>query len=212
MAEASPSAETPKTEDQPKKSKGLPTIAKVGIGCFVLLFIIGAVITVVGGWLAKKAGTSILEKAIESKTGVKTNLSDIEKGKMSFTDTKTGQSVQVGTGKIPDNFPKDFPVYPGAKVTSSLSGSDKGLKNGFWLTLSSTDTLDTVSSYYKSNLKTNGWTVKTTLETTSNVTLGISKNTMEGTVTIDRSGDVKETTILIILGEGTGTSQPTPTP
>ena len=33
------------------------------------------------------------------KTGVKTDLKDIEKGKLTFTDTKTGQTVNVGYGR-----------------------------------------------------------------------------------------------------------------
>ena len=34
---------------------------------------------------------------------------------MTFTDSKTGAKVNVGGGSVPDAFPKDFPLYPGAK-------------------------------------------------------------------------------------------------
>lgn len=208
MADDTPASDTPKTPAVPAKSKGLPTIAKVAIGCVAVLIVLGIVSTLVVGYVVKKAGKTILEKAIESKTGVKTNLEDVAKGKMTFTDEKTGQKVEVGTGKIPDTFPKDFPVYPGSKVTSSLSGTGTEEKNGFWLTLTTQDAFDKVAAYYKTNLKSNGWKTSSTLETATNLTLAVGKGTLEGTLTVGREADAKETTILIILGESTATTTP----
>ena len=51
------------------KSSGIKPIVVIGVGCLILLFIVGTVI-------------------------LKTNLQDIEKGKVTFTDTKTGQTVK----------------------------------------------------------------------------------------------------------------------
>src|SRR3989344_3507920 len=86
----------------------------VGIGCLVLLVLLGVGSTIVTKFFAKQIGTGLVEKAIESKTGVKTNIEDLEKGKMTFTDEKTGAKVDIGTNEVPDTFPKDFPLYPGA--------------------------------------------------------------------------------------------------
>lgn len=205
MAETTPVTESTTSSDTPKKSKGLPTIAKVAIGCVAILIVLGIVSTLLVGWVVKKAGTSLFEKAIESQTGVKTNIEDIEKGKMTFTDEKSGQSVELGTEKIPETFPKDFPIYPGAKVTSSLSGSGQEKQGGFWVTFTTPDAFDAVTTFYKTNLKANGWVAKGTLETDTNLTQTVTKGKLEGSITIDRSEDAAETTILIMLGDGTGT-------
>ncbi len=175
----------------------------IGIGCFILLVILGVVGTMVAKFFAK----GIISGVIESKTGVKTNLKDIENGKMTFTDSKTGAKVDIGTGKVPDTFPKDFPVYPGAKVTSSLSGAASGKNNGFWLTLSTGDALDKVTEYYKKQLVANGWTIGATYTAGDTMTETATKGTWNGSLSLTRGGDTKETQIVIILGE----ESPTPT-
>lgn len=182
-------------------SKGLPKPLILVIVIFVILFILGTALTVVGGFFAKKFAKGAIESAIQKQTGVKTNLSDLEKGKMTFTDPKTGSTVEIGSEKIPDSFPKDFPVYPGAKVTSSLSGNGQAENGGFWLTLTTGDSLEKVSSYYKDNLKSKGWTITSTLTTDTNLTLGVTKGSWDGSVTANREGEAKETTIVIVLGQ-----------
>ncbi len=203
--------EEAKTETK-SPSSGLKTILLVGMGCLVILFIVGALISVAGGALFKKAGLSFFQSALEKKTGVKTNLGDLEKGKLTFTDKESGAKVEIGTGKVPDNFPKDFPLYPNAKVSGSLSGANQGKSGGFWLTFTTSDALDKVVAYYKTNLTANGWKTTATLETGDNITWTVTKGTLEGTVTIDRASDSKETSILIILSEKETTPAATETP
>src|SRR5258706_15106199 len=169
----------------------------IGIGCFVVLVLLG----IAGTFIAKFFAKGLISGVIESKTGVKTNLKDIENGKMTFTDSKTGAKVDIGTGKVPDTFPKDFPVYPGAKVTSSLAGAASGKNNGFWLTLSTGDALDTVAMYYKNQLVANGWTIGSTYTAGDTVTETVTKGTWSGSLTLTQGGDKKETQIVIILGQ-----------
>lgn len=102
---------------------GLPPIVKTGIIIVVVLIILGTVGSLISGFILKKAGTAILNKTFEGQTGIKTNIEDIEKGKMTLTDPKTGAKIEVNTGKIPDNFPKNFPVYPGSKIAGTVSGN-----------------------------------------------------------------------------------------
>src|SRR3990167_10372220 len=68
------------------------------------------------------------------------------KGKLTFTDTKTGETVNIGGEKLPDTFPKDFPIYPGAKIVSSVSS------NGLLVTFTAPDGLDKVVPFYKNGL------------------------------------------------------------
>lgn len=171
----------------------------IGIGCLVLLFIVGAGISMFFKFFAKKA----IEGAIQNKTGI--NISDAEKGKVTFTDTKTGAKVDIGSNKVPDTFPKDFPIYPGAKVTSSLSGAEAGKSNGFWLTMSTTDSVDTVTAFYKTQLANSGWTIESTYTANDTTTETVKKGDMSGSLAISRDASSKETQIVIILGTDAGT-------
>lgn len=206
--------ETKKTKEPEKlqstKKKGLPTIIKVGLGCIIVLVVLGVVLSILGGFILKKLGSTFLSKSIEQKTGIQSNLSDIEKGKVSFTDPKTGAKLDVGSGTIPEGFPKDFPVYPGAKILSSLTGNQSGQGNGFWLTLSTSDSVDQVKSYYETNLKANGWTFEPTIGASSGVSWTVTKDKLNGYLTIDKSSGTNQTAILIVLGEGSTVTPPSP--
>ncbi len=193
---------TPETKTESTAAKPL---ILVGLGCLVILVVIGLGVTVAMKFVAKKAGVSLLENVIEKKTGVNTDLSDLEKGKMTFTDNKTGQTVDIGSGEIPQSFPKDFPVYQGAKVTGSLSGGQAGEGNGFWLTLSTTDATNKVVDFYKEALKINGWEVQSTMAVDGATTYTVTKGKMSGSVSVSKGGDNEQagTSIVIALGENT---------
>ncbi len=167
----------------------------IGIGCFILLFLIGVGMTIFFKFFAKKA----IETVIENKTGV--NISDAEQGKMTFTDEKTGAKVDIGSNKVPDTFPKDFPIYPGAKVTSSLSGAEAGENSGFWLTMTSSDSVEKVTAFYKTELAKKGWKVDSTFSANNTVTETVSKSGWTGSLAITKDEDATETQIVIILGQ-----------
>lgn len=201
--------EEKKTEKpESTKKRGLPKIVKIGLGCLIFLIVLGVILAILGGFLFRKLGSALVSKSIEQKTGIQTNLSDIEKGKVSFTDPKTGAKLDVGGGTIPADFPKDFPVYPGSKVLSSLSGNQSGQGNGFWLTLSTPDPVDQVKSYYETNLKANGWTFESTIGAGTGVNWTVAKGNLNGYLTIDKSSDTNQTAVLIVLGEGQTVTPP----
>lgn len=198
--------------DTKNEKKGKNPIVFVGIGCLVLLVVLGVVSSLFMRFFSQRVGLGMLQGAIESKTGVKTNLQDIEKGKLSFTDPKTGSKVDIGSGKIPDTFPKDFPIYSGAKVTSVMSGSEKGKNNGFWITLSTPDTLERVSEFYTSKLTANGWETVATYSAGDTNTQSVKKGLYSGSVAMTRASSAKETEIMIILGQDSNTPEPTESP
>lgn len=188
-------------EEKTEKKQTSPLIY-IAIGCVALLFLIGAGTTIFFRFFAKR----MIQGAIENKTGIKTNLSGLEQGKMTFTDTKTGAQVNVGSGQIPDTFPKDFPVYPGAKVTSSLAGAQAGKNNGFWLTLSTPDSVDKVTSFYKTQLAANGWTVESTFTANNTLTESVTKTGWSGSLAV--TSENNQTQMVIILGQDNATPTP----
>ncbi len=196
-----------KVAQKAEKKKTNPLVF-VGVGCLVLIVVAGLAISLVVRFFAKRVGLGMLQGVIENRTGVKTNLQDLENGKMTFTDPKTGSKVDIGSNKVPDTFPKEFPLYPGAKVTSSLSGAQAGKSNGFWLTLSTPDATDAVTSYYKAQLAANTWTVQQTFTTGDTTTETVTKGAWTGSLSITKSSSDKETQIVIVLGS----EEATPTP
>ncbi|MBI5093027.1 MAG: hypothetical protein HZB26_11390 [Candidatus Hydrogenedentes bacterium] len=142
-------------------------VARVGLS----LVVIGLPLAGCG-----KAKETVVEKAIEaaaSKDGAKV---DIEKGKMTIT-TKDGEStltsneqgnaltmktpegtVTVSSGenaKVPDDFPKDIPLYPGAKPATVTSSSEK---MEFMLTFTTKDPVEKVGEHFKKEVTAQGWT------------------------------------------------------
>lgn len=160
-----------------------PMVA-VGIGGLALVVIAGV----------------LLQGVIKNRTGIKTNLQDVEKGKLTVTDTKTGQTVNVGGEKLPDAFPKDFPIYPGAKVVASVSNTQQGKGNGLLVTFTASDGLDKVVPFYKNGLSTNGWTITSSFDSDTLQTWAITKGTTEGSVSITTSA-TDPLTIVVALGE-----------
>jgi len=204
--QTTPAPEVKPAETTKKSSSALKPILIAGCGCFVVLFVSGVILSMLGGYIFKKAGTGMLQNVIESKTGVKTDLSGLEKGELTFTDKETGETVEVGTGKIPADFPKDFPLYPEAKLSGSLSGSAKDKDAGYWLTFTTPDGLEKVVSYYKTNLPKSGWEETATFTANETTTWAVTKGTMEGTVAVSREKEARETTILVMLGQNSKSS------
>jgi hypothetical protein len=202
-------ADSKKSES--KKSSMSPLVG-LGIGCLVILVVFGIVASLAMRFFAKRIGTSLVQSVIENKTGVKTNLQDLEQGKLSFTDNKTGQKLDIGSGKLPDSFPKDFPIYPGSTVVSAISGNQVGQGNGFYIIFSTKDASSTVLSYYKSHFKTNGWAIDSTTEMGGISSLGVSKGKQEGTLVVSVDSGKGETGIAVTLSEKSETTTPEETP
>lgn len=194
---------------QPKKK--IPTLAIVGIGCLGLLLLAGIGTTIAGKLLFSKLGANLVKQGIESKTGVKIDTSG-KNGAISMTNPKTGESVNIGQQKLPDNFPKDFPIYPGAKPTGSLSGNNqKEQSQGFWIVMSTPDSLDKVKSFYAAALAKNSWTINNTMTINDMSTFTVNNSSLSGGVTVNRGKDDKATTITITLGSETVTPTPADT-
>ncbi len=80
------------------------------------------------------------------------------KGNNVTVKTADGSVVVSGDGvKLPEDFPKDVPVYPGAKIASAVSSAQSGT-SGHMVTLETSDSPDKIATFYKA--KFSGWQVK----------------------------------------------------
>lgn len=108
--------------------------------------------------VANKVGEVAAEKVLESAT----NGGDVQITNDSFTYTDSNTNTTLSYGEdiaLPSDFPDDVPVYDDAKVTSSMSSSSDGSYN---VTMSSTDSFDSINSFYASEIVKDGWKIDNT--------------------------------------------------
>jgi len=202
-------ASTSNTEEFSKKSKPLPMGIKILIGCVGLLVILGIIMGTLGTVIFSKFGLNFMKKAVETKTGVRL---DAEGKTMTIKDSKTGAEINVGEGKIPTGFPKDFPLYPGAKVEGNISGVENQAGKGFWLIMTTADTSEKVSAFYETNLPKSGWIVGSTMNIGPSSTWEVIKGDTGGTVMVAADDKTKGTSIVITLAPKEKTTPTEPIP
>jgi hypothetical protein len=197
---------------QPVKKSKLPFPVVFGIGCLVVVILslvaFSIAFAVAGKLVFSPFGENFLKSTIEKMTGIK-----VENGKngekLSIINQKTGESVELGEGKIPANFPKDFPLYPGALPEGTAIGSEQTTGKGFWLLLGSSDSLSKVTSYYDEQLEAKGWTIEETNILGDGSTKKVKKEKLAGNIIISWNQKDSKTTILITL-EPTNEGNPEP--
>jgi hypothetical protein len=62
------------------------------------------------------------------------------------------------TAEVPDNFPNDIPIYPGAEPAQGKGGEVKGSQNS-GVQLLSNDSPGLIFGFYEDSLKSNGWQI-----------------------------------------------------
>jgi hypothetical protein len=69
-------------------------------------------------------------------------------------DVKPIEDLIDRSGKIPDDFPRNVPVYPGAKVVGTMAiHADSGTKHGYVVWLETVDPFQQVNGYYDGALQ-----------------------------------------------------------
>lgn len=179
-----------------KKSKPLPTIAIVAIGCVGILIILSILMGTIGSVIFSKFGLNFMKKAVENKTGVSL---DTQGKTMTIKDKESGAEINVGEGKIPSGFPKDFPLYSGAKVAGNITGTENKAGKGFWIMMTTTDASDKVTAFYETNLPKSGWIVGSTMNIGPSSTWEVTKGNMTGAVIVAADEEEKGTSIVITL-------------
>lgn len=145
--------------------------------------------------ITEKVAEKAAEKAVEAQTGGKVDI-DSNSGSMKIKDEKTGAVVEWGTqAKLPDNWPSDVPVYPGAAIRASMSTND-----GSSLSLETTDSIDKVSSFYKGKLS--GFKKEAEMDMGATKIVSYSEGKRKVSLTFsesDKSDDKKTTAIQMIV-------------
>ncbi|NLW55619.1 MAG: hypothetical protein GX050_03170 [Firmicutes bacterium] len=160
---------------------------KAGIALTALL-VIGAVCMIFGFGRnsSPRRSTDLTSKILSGITG-----EDIELGQKG-SRFKIGD-LSFGSG-LPENFPKDIPVYPRAEIDGFIGGKDDEL-SGSTTILTSGDSAGEIYDYYLKNLEAKGWSV-TPQDLVEMKMISFQKDKRSGVITINP----KETECDILIG------------
>jgi hypothetical protein len=126
-----------------------------------------------------------MEKQIEHATGGEADV-DMSRESISITSkTDEGEvKMQVGGNvALPDAFPEDVFVYPGAKIESAIQ-----MPEGFSVNMLSSDKKDRITESYQKQMAKKGWTMQTSMDMGSQLMLIFEKNERAANVAIVDEG------------------------
>ncbi len=105
-------------------------------------------------------------------------------GTMNVSAESGGMVMTMGDdAKIPAEFPKDFPVYAGLKLSMAHSDSASGT---FMVQGATPDALDKVAEFYVKGMKDNGWTETMNMTQPEMRNLTYTKDTRSANVTLSK--------------------------
>lgn len=108
--------------------------------------------------------------------------------------TPGGGEIAFGVGvRLPDGFPKDVPIYPGATIFSSATGSDDDLA----VVLNVDVSTSKVFNYYIDELSRRGWTIDEQTSTAFGSTVDAQKGSRKVAVLVLGSNEACTVTITI---------------
>lgn len=107
---------------------------------------------------------------------------------------RTSGGETVLQGAVPDDFPKDVTIYKGSNVSSSTES-----KSGFSVTLTTSDSVKTVTDFYTSTLKKNEWVIQSNSTVLETSLITADKGKMSLVMTINRDETTGDKTIITIV-------------
>lgn len=110
---------------------------------------------------------------------------DVSTMKITGSDGKQ-VSVDFNAGSVPADYPKDIPVYGGAKTVMAQSTNEK---NAHTLMLETADPVNKIADFYKSELEKNGWKTENTVATGEMHMMNATKDKRDLLVQIMNSND-----------------------
>lgn len=160
-----------------------------------MLVIVVAVVVVFGKTIYGKATNGLYNTFLSQMFGKGVT---VDSGGESITFKEGNSKVTVeNQGKLPDEFPKDFPVYPEAQITGSwTSTGDRG--TGISVVWEAKGPLDKIVAFYKSELPRNGWKVTSNFDSQESSTLSFEKEDKNGFMGVAKDND--KATISVTLG------------
>jgi len=99
-------------------------------------------------------------------------------------------------GELPEDFPKDLPIYKNSKLVSKWSSTDEE-NEAISIVLETSDSLAKVSDYYKLELEKTGWDITSTFSQEDSSVYSFEKGDKEGILGITNADDKVSISITI---------------
>ncbi len=182
------------------------TVAATGSSKKGLYIVIGVLALVIIGFLMRDSLGLTHKVSVAGMNGEVTKKLD-----GSTTYTNDYGTVTTGATKVPDNWPSDAPVYTNATVSQSTTSNMMGT-NGFQVTLTTSDSTQTILDFYKSKLTSSGWKslypgqAITGTQAGANTTLMAKKDNRTFMLLITTNKDTGKQVITSIVGTTPDTS------
>lgn len=145
----------------------------------------------------QQAAQRAIEREIEQETGDDADVDVNADGSMRI-QTKEG-TYNAGNNQLPEDWPKDAPIYAGATIQFSGSANPATGKPGAAAVLVTSDSVADVVTYYKAELKKQGWTISSTMEAQGTTIMGATKGDRALSLMIGSADG--QTSITIGIGE-----------
>ena len=142
--------------------------------------------------LAEKATEAAIEAVADDGKGGKAKV-DLSKGTFTVTDDKGGslKFAAGGGAKVPETWPKDFPVFAGAKVTMAMD-----TPNGSTVSFETADPPAKVYGYYASTMPGQGWKINVRTSVDDGGTLMMTKDPKRSATVVVSSAGGKTNVVL----------------
>jgi hypothetical protein len=163
-------------------------------GIVVAVLVALAALQAVSGFAGRKMVETMMEKSSGDKADVNVNADGTVNVKTEDGEFTTGNTM-------PKDWPNDAPAYPGATVEYSASGTPTDGKAGSAIIMMSDDNVATITAYYETTLKTNGWTVSDTMESGTTTILSATKDTRTLSLMISEADGKTAVTLAVETGE-----------
>jgi hypothetical protein len=145
------------------------------------------------------AKEKVTEGVVSGMTGGKVKM-DATDGGAVFTDPETGSKMAMGEDlEIPASFPKDVPIYAGAKAKAIVM-AESGDKNAT-ISLATPDAPKAVADWYDKKLKDGGWTQTSAYSANGSFLFVFEKDTAKIAVTVASDSGAESSSITIIRSE-----------
>jgi len=112
--------------------------------------------------------------------------------------------VKVTTGgELPKEFPDDFPIFKGAKLTGTVTGEQEG-QTGYFATWETDASMQEVTDFYKEALDKDPWKTAGVFTSGEGALISFTRADNEdfgGGVTVSGNG---KTQVVVFLGQGAG--------
>ena len=142
--------------------------------------------------LAEKATEAAIEGLADDGKGGKAKV-DLSKGTFTVTDDKGGslKFAAGGGAKVPDTWPKDFPVFAGAKVTMALD-----TPNGATISFETADPPAKVYGFYATTMPGQGWKINVRTSVDDGGTLMMTKDPKRSATVVVNGSSGKTAVVL----------------